>query len=399
MKKVGSKIDKYNQTPVIIIILLLFPFIQQRTYQELPLIESFYRLYTLIATIIIYLRTFPYIFNIYKSHSYLYLITLYVIFNILSTFINPTEGKYRSTEILMSFLSLCFLIAYESKKSPDHLLKALKIVYGFFIYTNFILDILFPNGLYTNITGSFHSSHFLGDDNALIFVFLPGLTCMICASIRKYNKILLYDWIAVFACLVTLLLVWSVSAFLCMGMFTFLLILIKFDILPSPYILMSVVCGIILLCLFGLSNPTIQIIIDNYLGKDATLSGRTILWANAIVMIIEKPILGWGGYFMNGFWDLSPTFAYPCHTPYLQMLIDGGVVLFIIFWFITYLAFREVKRVGGRLSSVLVIGMTCMLINYITEWSTHYHYFVIISLMLNLRYIKTEKFKTRLKNG
>ena len=384
-------LNKKKQTPTFVIILLLFPFIQQRTYQELPLIGSFYLLYSTLATIIIYCRIIPIMHKLFKLRPYLYLVTLFVFFSILSTFINPTEGKYRSTGILLSFLSLCFILAYESKKSPGNLLKALQLIYGFFIFSNMVLDVLFPNGLYTNITGSQHSSHFLGDDNALIFVFLPGLTCMICYSIYKFREILLYNWIAVWGCLITLILVWSVSAFLCMGLFTFLLFLLLIHQLPSPYFLMAILCGIILICIFGLSNPSIQNFIDNYLGKDATLSGRTILWASAIEMIMKKPVLGWGGYFINGFWDFSSTFAYPCHTQYLQMLIDGGFVVFVIFWIITLLAYREAKRVGGMLASVLVIGLTCMLINYITEWSTHYHYFIIVSLMLNLDNFSKER--------
>lgn len=70
------------------------------------------------------------------------------------------------------------------------------------------------------------------------------------------------------------------------------------------------------------------------LGKDATLTGRTTIWAYAENFIAERPILGWG---YAAFWsplnplartiDLDLGFLIPhAHNGLLEALIEGGVV-------------------------------------------------------------------------
>jgi O-antigen ligase len=75
------------------------------------------------------------------------------------------------------------------------------------------------------------------------------------------------------------------------------------------------------------------------LGRDPTLTGRTLLWAWAIDVINEKPILGWGYLAYNGSQlagSIADTYTEfqnynvpHFHNGYLQLLVEGGAVTFI----------------------------------------------------------------------
>jgi len=75
----------------------------------------------------------------------------------------------------------------------------------------------------------------------------------------------------------------------------------------------------------------------NSMGKDLTLTGRTVLWAQALELIARKPVEGLGYYafwlgdsleakiimFNNGIGDGR---AFHFHNTYLQMAVDTGIV-------------------------------------------------------------------------
>jgi exopolysaccharide production protein ExoQ len=87
--------------------------------------------------------------------------------------------------------------------------------------------------------------------------------------------------------------------------------------------------------------PEIEAAINDFLynsmGKDLTLTGRTVLWEQALLLIAQKPVEGLGYYafwlgdsfeaqiilFNNGIGDGR---AFHFHNTYLQMAVDTGIV-------------------------------------------------------------------------
>lgn len=366
------------------LICILFPFIQQRTYGELPgIIGTFYKYTALLSALFVYAFS---VFNYryLKGKKYLIIFALYFLANIVTTFLKCPAGLAGVLNHAIVHMAIILFISLEAERDITSLLKALAIIYGGFIYLNFITDIIFPQGLYN--TGSYHTGHLLGDDNALIYVMLPGLICLLCYCIHKYNKIKWYAYGAALICTITLLRAWAVSAMLCMILFVavILIALITKKYIKVP-IFLGGVLGASFICFFGLANVTVQNFIVNVLKKDITLSGRTILWSKAIKLINESPFLGHGGYWRFGEFRIgTASRIYPCHTPYLQILIDGGILLFSLFLiFILLSYFYASKRPKCLSCYILITGLTFMLINYISEYSQFYHLFIIVTLILN----------------
>lgn len=83
-------------------------------------------------------------------------------------------------------------------------------------------------------------------------------------------------------------------------------------------------------------------------GKDPTLTGRTIVWAHLLESVAKHPILGYG---YSAFWtgligesgriqtELRWGFSY-AHDGYLEVLLQGGIVALSL---ITYLLFRGLR--------------------------------------------------------
>lgn len=382
--KLKYVIKKSNLFHMVWLICILFPFIQQRTYGELPgIIGTFYKYTALLSSLLVYAFSF-FKYKYLRGKKYLIIFALYFLVNTVITFIKCPDGLAGVLNHSIVFMAIILFVSLESTRDITSLLKALSIIYGGFIYLNFITDIIFPQGLYN--TGSYHTGHLLGDDNALIYVMLPGVICILCYCIHKYNKIKWYAYGAALICTITLLKAWAVSAMLCMVLF---MAVILIALITKKYIKVPILLGGVLsasfICFFGLANNTVQHFIVNILKKDITLSGRTILWSKAIKLISENSFLGHGGYWRLGEFRIGTAIrTYPCHTPYLQILIDGGILLFSLFLiFILLSYFYAAKRPKCLSCYVLITGLTFMLINYISEYSQFYHLFIIVILILN----------------
>ncbi len=111
--------------------------------------------------------------------------------------------------------------------------------------------------------------------------------------------------------------------------------LFVFVVIPSIYLFISILPDLL-----------------NYFGKDLTLTGRTLMWYELIVMIQKKPLLGYGyGSFWLGMegpsgdvYRVFPWAAPHAHNGYLELFLNGGLILFILF-IISF--FVNIKRIGS----------------------------------------------------
>lgn len=319
------------------------------------------------------------------------LVTLFCVLYIIPSILNFQQGSLRSIERIVCFY-VCFLFIYKhSKIHLNTILTSLSLVYGFFIAANFILFILFPNGLYSISHSTHHNSMLLGDDNAVIYVALPGLICLVCHSLQKFGRITRFVWFCIVSTVLTLIILWAASGMVCALMFAIFLLAHRYFDNKSPFWFFGGVVAAVIVCIFCLSVPVIANIIEGSLEKDITLSGRTFLWEQAFAYIAQKPLFGWGGYFLNGIFVLGRDLYYPCHTQYLQMIIDGGMVLFASYVALIIHLFSIMKKYYEKKSAyVLTIGLSFMMVNYITEWSPHNHFFIIAALISALPYYKRD---------
>ena len=380
-----------NINIVFFLILLLFPFIQQRSYGDLPqsirpIVEGLYKYYSLLSATIIYGISLN-LQNIIKNRRLLSMIIVFWGIYIISTLFNCPEEIVSVLYRTYIHIALVLLVIIGCKKWTNEFLSAASIVYGGWIIMTLITSFLFSGGLYK--VNNYHSAHLLGDDNALAYVMLPGLVILSVKSMIRKEKIDLLTWGIIILVLLLLIQLWAASGMISVMMFTFLLFLSRYiNIIKGKWLFRAFII-VVIITLFGLSNPYVTNIIENYIEKEVTLTGRTILWAGAINMISVQPILGYGGYFKFGLFSLGRNAEYPCHTPYLQLMIDGGLLLFATFFVLVNKAYTcSDKDATNKSGIILVAGLFCMMLNYITEHSGLLHFFIITTMLFNIDSLK-----------
>lgn len=125
------------------------------------------------------------------------------------------------------------------------------------------------------------------------------------------------------------------------------------------------------------------------LGRNRSLSGRTSIWETGWKLFTMKPWLGWS---FDGLLTVMHTMHFDIaqfHNGYLDLVIRGGLVGFLIFFLIVLITFRELKKIR-RYDPVLGWGMTafpvCYLIHNIVEASimrpTSLYWFVYLLVYL-----------------
>lgn len=180
--------------------------------------------------------------------------------------------------------------------------------------------------------GIFNHKNALGAAMALAFLvewYMPG-----CAKKSRISRAL---WLSAYAGL--LFLSHSVTSFVAVGLT--LLLMSSFSTFRHQYRLILPV--LLLVTIFSGAVIALNTTsITGILGRSADLSGRIDLWHWVGIMILERPILGYG---FSGFWKgasdfstvietrigWSPEYA---HNGYLELLLSLGIAGLLLFlWF------------------------------------------------------------------
>lgn len=382
---INTKLKMKVSVKTLTLIFLLIPFIQARSYSEMPsFIGTGYRVATIIASTIIYFKTIKIKkTGLFKASRLFFLfwgsyLVSTSIFNI-GTIAYVLYNAY-------IYIALVLLLIIEIRKNPQRLLYCLTIIYSTLILSNFILRLLFPNGLYQVVSTSYHEAYLLGDGNAVAYVALPCLILTSLFSYIKYKEIKTFVWVICAIVLYNFYLDWSASALVCGVLWVVFLVLISRNIkIPAYTFLIGFIISVFLIV--GAPNNAIsRNFITNVLHKNLTFSGRSVIWASAFGMILQKPILGYGGFFqMGAFTNGVSLRLYPSHTTYLQILIDGGAVLFGIFITIVVEALRRLNRTRNHIeSAILISGIFCIMLHYIFEYCGLFHITILLVLALNI---------------
>jgi len=118
------------------------------------------------------------------------------------------------------------------------------------------------------------------------------------------------------------------------------------------------------------SNSNIAYFITNNLNRDITLTGRTIVWSEAIKRIQESPILGYG---IRNVEDLiilikGTIHTSDCHNFYINILFQGGIINTFVYIILFYLIVKKLDYLrSNRIIMILSLTLFSFLIIFITE--------------------------------
>lgn len=133
-----------------------------------------------------------------------------------------------------------------------------------------------------------------------------------------------------------------------------------------------------------------DVLISEFHGIDISFSARTIIWRNEFTMIPEHLITGYGvfGALIKTPW--SPLGMNYAHNEIMQLLLDGGVLLLVIFIalllsYITSINYLKDEMLRKLTSVILCLIFFVMLFESLTEY---FYIFILLSLVYYSRDIE-----------
>lgn len=347
---------------IICLILLLIPIFK-------PIGLTYYTSINNIFQILKIISLFIMIFSIIKDikgnekKKYFYIIYLGVfwIIYIINSFIY--RGNY--LDILNNAITSVVLLIFIKKEfdyDKGNLFKAFKFIFNSYL----ILHILSVGIINTIHIGIFDSesgtTYFLGKDNYSAFITIPMVTISLFINYVEKREISWNYVIMLFILTLCYALTQSYTALLALSCFSVFIILLKFKVNLLKYISIRKTIILVIVLLFLISIFNIQNVFEyflNNIGKGITLNSRTIIWKDAIELIKEKPLLGYGDLSIDKINDYYLYGASHAHNFVLELLLRTGII-----GTICYMLFldKSVKYIYKREKtdmkiSILILGV------------------------------------------
>ena len=304
---------------------------------------------------------------------------LTVLFGLLELYlvaVTAARGGDTRTAIAAAVRVTTLILIFQNEyESFGNLLSALNLHVELYTFVNLILIIIYPNGIYNYDNTVYGSTDiwYLGNTNAFIMWLLPALVVswMHAKQSGELYRALIVSMVAVFTEL------YRGSATGLVGLAMFLALVgwpyIKQYLTPVRCIV-GAVSGFVLIVLCRVTEFLRPIIVD-VLGKDMTFNNRMFIWDNAIEVIRQNPIFGYGymdnqkaitylGRAKGSLWGG----ATHCHCNYLQIMFQGGLIAAALLFLIYFFTVRANTMFWkSAMVQVALFGLTAYSIMGITE--------------------------------
>ena len=262
------------------------------------------------------------------------------------------------------------------------------------IYLNVISLILFPNGLY-NSSDSLDTRHyyFIGHQNqmnlySLVVITLGEIRSYMQTS-KAYNKkrllaIKLLSLFFVFR-------VWSANSIVGVVLIIILTTYLKKinrkipSVLFSYMLNMGIFLSIAVLQKFNLFGDLIWTILH----REATFSGRTQIWSNAINAFLLEPIWGYGLQMGRELINFRTA-----HNRYMNNLFTGGIINMFLFTLMLIVINKAIENCTDKMIRNLFACFFCVLLLVLQmETFDGYMFYIMIVMTYNINLITSKSIK------
>lgn len=137
-------------------------------------------------------------------------------------------------------------------------------------------------------------------------------------------------------------------------------------------------------------------LIETVFNKNATLSTRTTIWDESFKMISRSSMFGYGAADNNNRYIHIGTFSFNAHNLFLQLLLMGGITLFVVFAFMLLTSLGSLDKCRDiRLKGVVLTLLITFLFTSMSEVYTMSLVFIVLYIVYiskNALKIKVEDF-------
>ena len=366
-----GKIEIYNNKMVFFI--LVFPFIKPLGINSR--IFTLWQIFSIFCILLLWIKNF-YISNFIKYLSVYHLILF------CTTFFGPSGFSVGIQKIFI-FPWCCLVYEIWCRRNPN---IAITVTIDILLVTE-ILNIVLKNQYFVD-------GYLIGMRIVFPIIGFLGIYCSILAIYYKLKNYKFKSYLLI------LLIVYSITSenvstgIVGLLILSIYIIVLKIKLLKpiinflSPFNLLLIGGFINYGFVFLRIQNYFANFIENFLKESLTLNARTIIWDNAIIAIKNSPWFGYGvyGHYITTPWGQQLNYV---HTQSLQLLLDGGIILFISFIFMIISIVKNINLCKSRyMVGITAIILFIYLIMMITEVGLHYTYTIAyIAISSNIKNI------------
>ena len=309
--------------------------------------------------------------------TYLGLISIYLFYLIYVT-ITQSADYIRLIPIYMKISGVIMLCAPYMSTHNKEITLILSSSFRIVVILNFIQMILLP--------GLISEDGYLIASNYNQFGSIMCITMILAFLEYNYTRNYLKMLLTFGICLLTVAIPGSMTATLAIVLMI-IFFMFNVNIKLKKILATSVLLFIIFFLAVFVIAQNFQIYSDisisnvvEKLGKDVTFSGRTLIWFYALTTIFLSPITGSGYYDVD--WALINIQGVNSHNLFLDITVQGGIVLLIYFIFLLGYVISNIKRANNK-----YIGVSLLFTLYVFLLMSQmevYNYFMIFILFFVL---------------
>lgn len=358
----------------IFIIISFITFIQPNFFVKLNFVNFISVLIAVICTCTLIIQS---IRKNIKLDNTFFLLVLWRIIIFIPTVVNNGEIiKWGYQSII--FVGLYLLVkTYIRNKESFKLVYIMTIIY---LFLNIILMIIYPKGIFPQ-----YGIYFLGIRTR----FTEFSIALIYISLYFYNEFTLKKIkdkrnlaFSLLLAFINILLRWVVT-----GIIVILFIILIYLFINNKKYLKLIYCFsffILIIVSINVINGNFLYLLSDFfelMNKDITLTGRTIIWKNAVTIAKNNLLFGVGYindgniiYYNDGLWQT--------HNTILQSLCECGIFgtcVFFVMFFKQGLPIYNCKLKINKLNIAVVLGFLLMMI---TEITYYYSIFYLIIFLI-----------------
>lgn len=352
----------------ILITVLLLPYFKPACLEYIaPNVENafnYLRIAAAFISIILYVRS---IVLKREKKAFIIWIAVWQLCMLFSTYINGKELKASIVNVV-TMLSFCMLTDTCIRKNARVFLSSLFYLLFALVIINFIVILLYPDGVAT-VDYYYYPMNFINIDNLLSPTLILSMVVSVIYIWYEGKKVLPYLLMTV--CVTTTIMMWSATGVV--GMFCFIALAVwsfcRFSriVISSLWVYLGVAIMNILVVSFESWN-LFAIFIRDFLGKDTDLSGRTVMWSQAIKMIQNNFLIGYGADAIGHGYVFWRNRFYYTHNGILEILIQGGIISLLPFLAMVILTGTTLYRFRfHKISWILLAGIFANLVTLLTE--------------------------------
>ena len=349
-------------------------------------IEKIFIIGKILVAGVILVRTFSFLKLKKKRQDIIYKIIIFELWIVVITVFKGNNMLRAVTDFITIsalFLMIELFAKIDFKKFINVFEKLLLILIIFQILT----EILFPNGLKADLyTNTENPLFFVTTDNGTfgllcLFIFIFNFNRKTYADNKKI-KYIIYNFLS----LSTAILSRSSTALICtvtliIGIFCSRIKNFKIIERKSLWIILFL---IVVYFIFAGPNSLIIKFISNITNK-RNFTGRDFLWNEAIQLIIESPLIGYGRRIEDYLKVWGGT--YSSHNIFLETMLQGGIIALILLIRIILNTLKDISRLNNKqVKKISFVTLFILLISMMMEANVHSVY--LFSIMAMVNYIK-----------